>query len=131
LTDKGGVLGSGGGNSSRWHGPVEEWRFELRAVIFEDGEMVGPAAERLAERIQCERAAHEFVDAKLRIAEDEGRDLKMVLESLKPPRHSRQDLMAEAMHHELIHRGMAARMGRLRDSSKPLPPLPNFYRRKD
>src|SRR5579884_1910293 len=53
LADNSGLLGSGGPPIVHWHEAVE-WRFELLALIFEDGEMVGPAAERLADRIQCE-----------------------------------------------------------------------------
>ena len=128
IHNRGGGMG-GGGTAQLALGTVVEWEFELSAVIFEDGEIVGPDTYGLAGQIQCERTAVEFVDSQIRLAYRENRDPMAVLDALKSLPRWNREMMLESIQREASWRVMSARFRPLSPPAAARPPLPKFYRR--
>ena len=56
--------------------------FEIDFILFYDGEIGGPDAERYALELNCRKPAAEFVARHIRLAKNEGRDVTPVLAAL-------------------------------------------------
>ena len=124
----GGILGSGGGSRMRGGAPIVEWHFELSVVIFEDGEIVGPDTHRLVVQLHCEHRAAEYIDEQIRLAEEQGRDARPVLEALKAFPLFNHEMMAEAVERAASF-ALHAPFGKISRASMRRVPLPKFYRR--
>ena len=61
---------------------VVETAFELDLILFADGEVAGPDADRHLIELQSRKPAAEFVAKQIRRARDQGRDVEPVLSAL-------------------------------------------------
>jgi len=110
-------------------------RFEIDMLLFADGELAGPQANKYTLEIQCRKPAAEFIARQVRLAEAEKRDVTPVLSALEEMPYLHDDLLAHWVRryasYYLIHSGSEQRresaLRHLENRHEP----PEFYRRED
>ncbi|MGA8493775.1 MAG: hypothetical protein WB711_25370 [Terriglobales bacterium] len=124
---------------------VTSLRLEIDMLLFSDGEIAGPDAEKFAAELQSRKPAAEFVAKQIRLAEAEGRDVTPVVSALAEfpclgrLGHAQGDPLVHWTRHyarEYLHamrrksERIDMREARLRHfENRPTPP--RFYRRDD
>lgn len=134
VANGGGTIGSRVGVTGRKDTPaVKSLRFEVDMLLFADGELAGPDANKFAFELHSRKPAAEFVARQIRAAEAENRDVTPVLKALAAMPHLRDDHLAASTREYASQylRNMQPekiRIGTLRHLENR-PTLPKFYRR--
>jgi hypothetical protein len=133
LGQKGG-MGGGGGGGGGMAGPIARQSDSIRvyvdAIVFEDGEVIGPDRTALTERLKSRKAAAEEVAAAVTAARQAGKsDAEIVwdLGAVRPSKGDPNEMLRFGMMKQLsMSRDLTRDVERLRSMS-----LPSFYRKPE